>query len=35
MLHADFLRGLFYDPDDGGDMFFQYVGRLSTYCKAF
>jgi hypothetical protein len=24
--HAGFLLGLFFDPEDGGDMFFRYVG---------
>jgi hypothetical protein len=29
-LHAGFLLGLFSDPEDGGDMFLQCVGRLPT-----
>jgi hypothetical protein len=29
LLHAGFLLGLFFDPEDGGNMFFQNVGRLS------
>jgi hypothetical protein len=24
--HAGFLLGLFFDPEDGGDIFFQNVG---------
>jgi hypothetical protein len=28
--HARFLRGLFFDPEDGGDQFLRNVGRLST-----
>jgi hypothetical protein len=30
MLHAGFLLGLFFDPEDGSDMFLRKVGRLST-----
>jgi hypothetical protein len=26
LLHADFLLGLFFDPEDGGDVFLQHVG---------
>jgi hypothetical protein len=26
LLHADFLLGLFLDPEDGGDMFLRNVG---------
>jgi hypothetical protein len=26
LLHAGFLFGLFFDPEDGGDMFFRNVG---------
>jgi hypothetical protein len=26
LLHAGFLLGLFFDPEDGGDMFLQNVG---------
>jgi hypothetical protein len=29
---AGFLLGIFLDPEDGGDMFFRNVGRLSTDC---
>jgi hypothetical protein len=28
--HAGFLLGLFFDPDDGSDMFLRNVGWLST-----
>jgi hypothetical protein len=28
--HAGFLLGLFFDPEDGSDMFLRNVGRLST-----
>jgi hypothetical protein len=28
--HAGFLLGLFFDPEDGGDIFFQNVDWLST-----
>jgi hypothetical protein len=27
--HADFLLGLFFDPEDGGDMFYRNAGLLS------
>jgi hypothetical protein len=30
MLHAGFLLVLFFDPEDGGDVFLRNVGRLST-----
>jgi hypothetical protein len=30
LLHADFLRGVFLKPKDGGDMFFRNVSWLST-----
>jgi hypothetical protein len=26
LLHAGFLVGLFFNPEDGGDMFLQYIG---------
>jgi hypothetical protein len=26
LLHVDFLIGLFFDPEDGGDMFLRNVG---------
>jgi hypothetical protein len=26
LLHVGFLLGLFFDPEDGGDMFLQNVG---------
>jgi hypothetical protein len=26
LLHADFLLGLIFDPEDRGDMFYQNVG---------
>jgi hypothetical protein len=32
--HAGFLLGLFFDPEDGGDMLLRNVGRLSTDYKA-
>jgi hypothetical protein len=34
-VHAGFLLGLFFDPEDGSDMFLRNVGWLSTDCKAF
>jgi hypothetical protein len=30
LLHAGFLFGLFFDPEDGGDMFLRNVVRFST-----
>jgi hypothetical protein len=32
--HASFFPGLFFDPEDGGDMFLRNVGLLATDCKA-
>jgi hypothetical protein len=29
LLHADFWLGLFFDPEDGGDMFLRNAGWLS------
>jgi hypothetical protein len=29
--HDGFLRGLFFDPEDGGDMKLRNVGWLSMY----
>jgi hypothetical protein len=33
--HAGFLLGLFFDPEDGGDMFLRNVGELSTECTLY
>jgi hypothetical protein len=30
LLHTGFLLGLFFDPEDGSDVFFRNVGCLST-----
>jgi hypothetical protein len=30
IFHVGFLLGLFFGPEDGGDMFFGKVGWLST-----
>jgi hypothetical protein len=30
MLHPGFLLGLFFDPEEGSDIFLRNVGRLST-----
>jgi hypothetical protein len=30
LLHTGFLRGLFFDPEDGGDMYLRNVGGIST-----
>jgi hypothetical protein len=32
--HADFLLGLFFNLEKGGDMFFRNAGLLSTENKA-
>jgi hypothetical protein len=32
--HAAFLLGLFFDPEVGGNMFLQNIGRLSAYYMA-
>jgi hypothetical protein len=34
LFHAFFLLDLFFDPEDGNDMFLQNVGCLSTEYKA-
>jgi hypothetical protein len=34
MLHADFLLGLFFDTEDGGQIFLRNVGWLSTDYRA-
>jgi hypothetical protein len=31
--HAGFLLGLFFDPEDGGDIFLRNAGSLSTDYK--
>jgi hypothetical protein len=30
LLYLGFLLGLFFDPEDGGDIFFRNIGSLST-----
>jgi hypothetical protein len=30
LLHAGFMLGVLFDPEDGGDIFLRNVGRLST-----
>jgi hypothetical protein len=32
--HVGFLLGFFFDPEDGGDMFFRNVRSLSTVYTA-
>jgi hypothetical protein len=34
VLHAGFLLGIYFDPEDGGDIFPQNVSWLSTDCMA-
>jgi hypothetical protein len=34
MLHAGFLLGLIFDPEDGGDIFLQNIHSLSTVYTA-
>jgi hypothetical protein len=34
LLHAGFSLGLFFDPDDGGDMFLRNIGLLSADYRA-
>jgi hypothetical protein len=34
LLHDDFLHGLFFNPEDGGDIFLRNVGLFSTAYKA-
>jgi hypothetical protein len=33
LLHAGLLLGLFFDPEDGGDMFLRKVGSLAADYK--
>jgi hypothetical protein len=35
LLHAGFLLGLFFDPEDGGRMFLQNIYQLSMHYKTF
>jgi uncharacterized BrkB/YihY/UPF0761 family membrane protein len=34
LLYAGFLLGIFFDPEDGGDIFLQNVDCFSTDCSA-
>jgi hypothetical protein len=33
MLHAGYLGGSLFDPEDGGDIFLPDIARLSTDCR--
>jgi hypothetical protein len=35
LFHAGFLLGLFFDPEDEGDVFLRNVGRLSTDYRTY